>query len=154
MRSILSEHNFQSLDSITHELLIENGWRWDTIDRAYYKNVYNLVIGGPRNVFNTLFNTRPDIVNFVIRPNFSQYNMYERVTGERGAIVERPCGTQYIFEVQAIVNGMYHTDLGTQHIVRTLGDIDIFIAEHMNVYLDIYLTAFNIPRDKINKDLL
>ena len=76
--------------------------------------------------------------------------MYERVTGERGAMVERQCGTQYIFEVQAIVNGMYHTDLGTQHIVRTLGDIDVLIAEHMGVYL----TAFNIPRDKINKDLL
>jgi hypothetical protein len=146
MRSILSEHNFQSLDDITHELLIENGWRWDTIDRAYYKNVYNLIISGHTNVFNTC----PDIINFVIRPNFSQYSMYERVTDERGAMVERQCGTQYIFEVQAIVNGMYHTDLGTQYIVRTLGDIDALIAEHMGVYL----TAFNIPRDEINKDLL
>lgn len=146
MRSILSEHNFQSLDNITHEMLKENGWRWDTIDRAYYKNVYNLVIGGHRNVFNTC----PDIINFVIRPNYSQYHVYERVTDEHGAIVEKACGTQYVFEVQAIVNGMYHTDLGTQHIVRTLGDIDVLIAEHMGVYL----TAFNIPREKINKDFL
>lgn len=146
MRSILSEHNFQSLDNITHELLIENGWQWDTIDHAYYKNVYNLIISGHHNVFNTC----PSIINFVVRPIFSQYNMYECVTDERGAIVERPCGTQYIFEVQAIVNGMYHTDLGTQCIVRTLGDIDAVIAEHM----DVYLTAFNIPREKINKDLL
>ena len=146
MRSILSKHNFQSLDNITHELLIENGWHWDTIDRAYYKNVYNLVIGGHTNVFNTC----PDIINFVIRPNYSQYHVYERVTDERGAIVEKACGTQYMFEVQAIVNGMYHTDLGTQCIVRTLGDIDALIAEHT----DVYLTAFNIPREKINKDFL
>lgn len=146
MRSILSEHNFQSLDNITHELLIENGWQWDPIDHAYYKNVYNLVIGGHTNVFNTC----PDIINFVIRPNFSQYNMYERVTDERGAIAEKSCGTQYVFEVQAIVNGMYHTDLGTQCIVITLGDIDALIAERVGVYL----TAFNIPREKINKDLL
>jgi hypothetical protein len=76
--------------------------------------------------------------------------MYERVTDERGLIVEKACGSQYMFEVQAIVNGMYHTDLGTQCIVRTLGDIDALIAEHMGVYL----TAFNIPRDKINKDFL
>lgn len=146
MRSILSEHNFQSLDNITHELLIENGWQWDTIDHAYYKNVYNLVIGGHTNVFNTC----PDIINFVIRPNYQQYHVYERVTNERGAIVEKACGTQYVFEVQTIFNGMYHTDLGTQCIVRTLGDIDAVIAEHM----DVYLTAFNIPRDKINKDFL
>lgn len=146
MKSILSEHNFQSLDDITHELLIENGWRWDTVDRAYYKNVYNLIIGGHTNVFSTC----PDIINFVIRPNLSQYNMYERVTDERGTIVERPCDTQYIFEVQAIVNGMYHTDLGTQRIIRTLGDIDALIAGHT----DVYLTAFNIPREKINKDFL
>lgn len=146
MRSILSEHNFQSLDNLTHELLIENGWRWDTVERAFYKNVYNLVIGGHTNVFNTC----PDIINFVIRPNYSQYHVYERVTDECGAIVEKVCGTQYMFEVQAIANGMYRTDLGTQRIVRTLGDIDALIAEHM----DVYITAFNIPRGKINKDLL
>lgn len=146
MRSILSEHNFQLLDNITHELLIENGWRWDTIDHSYYKNVYNLVIGDHTNVFNTC----PDIINFVIRPNFSQYNMYERVTDERGAIVEKACGTQYVFEVQTIFNGMYYTDLGTQRIVRTLGDIDILITEH----IDVYLKTFNIPKEKINKDFL
>ena len=147
MRSILSDYNLQSLDNLTHDLLIENGWRWDTVDRSFYKNVYNLVIGGHTNVFNTC----PDIINFVIIPNFSQYNMYEHVTGARGAIVEKTCGTaQYIFEVQTIFNGMYHTDLGSQRIVRTLGDIDVVVAEFMSVYL----ATFNIPRDKINKDFL
>ena len=146
MRSILSDYHFQSLDNLTHELLIENGWQWDTVDRSFYKNVINLVIGGHTNVFNTC----PDIINFVIRPNYSQYHVYERMTDERGAIVEKTCGMQYMFEVQTIFNGMYHTDLGSQCIVRTLGDIDAIIAERIGVYL----AAFNIPRDKINKDFL